>query len=139
MLVGQYKQAQGTKIFASVHEFMVTKKVLTILRGELTSMQIADFHNGLLLSNFPQGAHVDARKWAKLQKTLLSNIPSKIILNPKIDSKTQRRLQCSVRLTDLIDACKKTSEYTLHTQSIGNFVLPIIQNSKPRFAHSSPS
>lgn len=140
MIVGRYKQAEKQKIFAQIHEFIVTPQMMENLRGELNLSIVTKFHEGLLLGKFPNGQHKAARAWARDQKQALAHLNTQIILNPKIDSKSQRRLQCSVHLDHLIAACTEHGVYTLHAEAIGDFALPIIQNSKKRIFHpSSPS
>jgi hypothetical protein len=132
MIVGRYRQQQQQKIFGQIHEFIVTEAALSALTGDLSLAMVTDFHNGLGLANFPKGQHVAARVWAAEQKILLSDLTTRIILNPKIDSKSQRRLQCSVRLMDLTETCQKLGEYILHSEAIGDYALPVIQNSARR-------
>ncbi len=132
MLVGFYTQVDLRKQFGIVHQFVITTKVLDTLRGKLTLDDVTRFHQGLLLTNFPAGSHLEARQWAREQKFILSEKQSMVTLNPKIDSKKQRRLQCSVLLSDLIDVCKTNGQYYLHDDTIGDLVLPIIQVSSAR-------
>lgn len=98
MIVGRYWQVDDTKEFREIHEFILTEASLTKVRGELNHAQITDFHNGLLLGSFPAGEHVAARAWAQERKRELAPVIGSVVLNPKIDSKRQRRLQCSVSL-----------------------------------------
>ncbi|MGH6787968.1 MAG: hypothetical protein ACREBO_14160 [Novosphingobium sp.] len=132
MIVGRYRQIEDRKEFSEIHEFILTSDTLRHLQGALTPRIVADFHGGLLLPNFPLGAHAEARRWAREQRTLLSNHQTRINLNPKIDSQSQRRLQCSVSLDSLKDVASDFGEYRLHDESFGNWVLPIVQNSPRR-------
>lgn len=132
MIVGKYRQVADRKEFAEIHEFILTAEALRHLQGSLTSQVVSDFHNGLLLTEFPLGAHAEARRWAREQRSLLAGRATQIILNPKIDSQSQRRLQCSVGLASLTDAAMGFGEYRLHTESFGNWALPIIQKSPRR-------
>lgn len=132
MIVGRYEQVEDQKVFAHIHEFVLLRTDLNDLRGELDLGMIEVFHMGLMLDKFPKGAHQAAREWAGQQKQQLAGKPSSIILNPKIDSKSQRRLQCSVHLRDLKAVCSEAGRYTLHRAAIGDFALPVIQNSGRR-------
>lgn len=132
MLIGRYKQVGPHKQFHNVHEFILTRETLAKLRGEVTLEDVMAFHNGFLLSNFPIGTHAEARKWARQRKAALAGKQSMITLNPKIDSKSQRRLQCSLRLSGLIGLCEPGGNYRLHEGSIGDLVLPVTQISSPR-------
>lgn len=137
MIVGLYDQSQDQKISATIHEFIITAKVSSALRGSVTLQMVSDFHQGLLLDHFPRGQHLAARAWAKARKATISGLETKIVLNPKIDSKSQRRLQCSVYLKDLIASCKADGQYILHDKAIGDFALAVIQNSKRRTFQSA--
>lgn len=130
MLVGRYWQVGARKEFREVHEFILPAEATRRLIGSLTQATVDSFHNGLLA--FPAGQHRQARSWARAQKQLLAGVETCLVLNPKIDSKSQRRLQCSVRLSTLIEIAGVYGKYQLHTESIGATVLPIIQNSPRR-------
>lgn len=132
MIVGRYDQVGRQKVFSQIHEFILTRAAISELRGEVSKSQVEAFHNGLLLPRFPKGSHIEARAWAASQKLALAGLQTRIVLNPKIDSKTQRRLQCSVSLEALRSVCVTADSYTLHDTSIGDFVLPVIQNSSRR-------
>jgi|CXWL01.1.fsa_nt_gi hypothetical protein len=132
MLVARYQQNGAQKSCGNVHEFIVTMPVLEQLRGQFTLADVTEFHHGLLIDHFPVGQHGAARNWARERKLKLAAKTSKIILNPKIDGKSQRRLQCSVQLGDLIGACQRDGTYILHDETIGDLVLPIVQISAPR-------
>lgn len=140
MLVGKYHQQGTQKVFAEIHEFIASTDVLNAVRGDLDMATVTAFHEGLLIGKFSKGEHVAAREWARHRKTELSGVKTDIILNPKIDSKTQRRLQCSIRIDDLARAAQAHGKYIIHTDAIGDFALPIIQNSARRtFQESGPS
>jgi hypothetical protein len=132
MLVGRYRQVGPYKQFHNVHEFVLTPEILAKLRGEVTLEDVAAFHHGLLLTSFPVGSHETARKWARQRKAELANKRSMITLNPKIDRKRQRRLQCSLRLLELIELCELDGHYRLHEGNIGDLVLPVSQISSAR-------
>ncbi len=124
MLVGCYTQNEKTKTFVSVHEFIITPEIMTFIRGDVTHQMVWEYHNGLLLNNFPEGEHGAARQWAQQQSIKLSAFKSDITLNPKIDSKSQRRLQCSVSARTLIDRCSPSQKHFEHAAHIGDVVLP---------------
>lgn len=132
MIVGRYEQVDDQKVFANIHEFVLRRSELSELIGDLDFGAVEALHLGLLLDKFPKGAHQAAREWAQQQKRQLSGRRTSIVLNPKIDAKSQRRLQCSIHLRDLKAVCTNTGSYTLHDTSIGGWALPVIQNSKRR-------
>jgi hypothetical protein len=139
MLVGRYRQVGDRKEFCEVHEFMLTDRALDDLKGELSLGDVAAFHEGLHISRFPLGMHQDARRWSRDRQRQLRSRASRIVLNPKIDSGTQRRLQCSLRLTSLVEAASHWGEYMLHTEQIGSVILPIVQASPRRTFKPRPA
>jgi hypothetical protein len=132
MIVGRYRQEDGVKIFAEVHELVIDAQLLEALRGDISFADVEAFHNGLSLSAFPKGQHDEARAWAQTQKEDYATRNCAITLNPKIDSKSQRRLQCSVSLTKLIERCSDQGQHDIYVNSIGDFRLPLELNSSAR-------
>jgi hypothetical protein len=137
LLVACWKQKTPTiKEFYEIHEFIITPTIMQKLRGKVTLQQITELHNAI--TQFPYGQHTQARIYAKLQKRLLQ--PHTLItLNPKIDSKTQRRLQCSLKMKILKEVMQEypyyqeeTPHYILHHETMGNMVLPQLIKSEPR-------
>ena len=125
MLVGLHDQVDGQKHFGVVHEFILTPDHLNELRGAIVADDVARLHHGISLGNFSSGEHFEAREWIGQQLRLLPLDQSHIILNPKIDSKEQRRLQCSVSIDALIDVTRRDGNQMAHTDYIGSLPLPI--------------
>jgi isochorismate synthase EntC len=125
MIVGTYRQAADRKTFFAIHEFILTAEALRNLRGHLSVVEVAELHQGISTNQFAAGDYKAARLWAKSQKKSLSHRMGKVVLNPKIDSKSQRRFQCSVSLTALIEQTTPTEAYCCHTERMGEFALPV--------------
>lgn len=116
LLVAKYNQNGGVKNFHTLYEFIITKEEHDKLLGDVTYQEVEDFHNALL--SYGKGHHVAARIFAKQKKaTLISRSIAQ--LNQKIDSKTQRRLQCSVKLDKLLANIKEQSVHDKFYRSIG--------------------
>lgn len=138
LLVGGWVQRDDEiKEFYEIHEFIIQQAMLDELRGNATFSQIKSLHEGLGLKNFPQGQHAEARKWAQAQKKLLPTRP--VVLNPKIDSKAQRRLQCSVNLPKLVSVVQKypplfpgLPNHAIYTKKFRDLILPQLIGSPPR-------
>lgn len=129
LLIGSFRQDGDIKVFETIHEFILRARYKGPLLGNVTALAINHFHDGL--KTFPLGQHAKARAWAKEYKTSLEHQMGTVSLNYKIDSKTQRRLQCSVSL----DSLRKTiddDDYFAHTQRFGSMVLPHSIISKRR-------
>lgn len=129
LVVGVYKQLGSAKVIHTVYElsFEMTDSEQKALFGELSTDEVAVFHEAL--KRFEQGSHLLARRFAKGHKQSLASRCGCLTLNPKIDSKGQRRLQCSAKLSDLIASCKNVK---VHTADYKNLNLPLVLESSAR-------
>lgn len=129
LLVGVYNQSGDTKEVRAIHEFHVTAKEWNDIKGDLTREEVSAFHDGI--KSFGLGDHVAGQVWAKAKKReLKSSHPSTAIqLNPKIDSKRQRRLQASISLKALIQGI---ADHNCYTSGYRGVDLPMVLASSPR-------
>lgn len=106
LIVGLYKQENDEKVIAEIADIrlVLNAEVLKKLYGSITVEEVYAFHTGLRREFFPN--HDEAREWAKQTKDFLEPKFGCIQLNPKIDSKGQRRLQASVALSWLIESAQ---------------------------------
>lgn len=124
IMVGVYKQIDEFKEFFKIYEFIVSEtSKRDIFFGKVDFKTVESLHYGIGLEKFPKGKHSEARIWVKEQLSKIKDGLGIIKLNPKIDSKSQRRLQCSVKLSDLISILNENLE--THTSCIGDISLPI--------------
>lgn len=134
-------EGPNKKQFKRVHRFLFTPEVHQELIGQVTAEQVERIHEGM--KEFGLGQHKAARRWAREQKEALAPVAStaKITLNPKIDSHTQRRLQCSVKLADLKAATEgrtvkhqgqEVPLYEVYDDHVGTLCLPFGIVSSPR-------
>ena len=102
MLVGHYDQIRSVKHVHTLYEFIISPETHQQLLGTLTYAEVEDFHNQILNSTRPVG------KVRTLGEILVLRTSGKscVTLNPKIGSRGQRRVQCSISLSDLIRICK---------------------------------
>lgn len=121
LIVALYEQIDNIKSCCKVIEFVVRKKDLKKLKGNIKTSDIINFHNSL--KSYPIGEHNSCREYAKEQKKLIQS-SSFVKLNAKIDSKSQRRLQCSISLDDLISTIPE-SQTLVFTESYRELVLPL--------------
>ena len=119
VIVGRYKQADNIKRFYKISMFIIKPEHKGMLFGTVERDEIRLFHEGL--TEFEFGEHEAAREFAREQKSQLQNRLGEVKLNPKIDSRTQRRLQCSIHF----DAVKTITDVEEFTESFGNLVLPL--------------
>lgn len=147
LIVGGWRQDRGEKIFALAHQFLITPEVHRRLVAGIKADEVEAFHEGLRA--FMQGSHAAARAWARQRRASLPFCITR--LNPKVDSKNQRRLQCSLSVDDLRAAIedvrreigsKPDARLPLArtwTQRIGTLSMPLRVISPPRRLAASDS
>jgi hypothetical protein len=115
LVVALYKQQGQEKLVSEVREYLITPDEWRTLMGDVPVSVIEDFHDSLA-----QKDHKKARATAKEKKQQIADdYPSAMRWNAKIDSKNQRRLQCSVRLGDIEAAMLDKSRIRVFGQSFG--------------------
>lgn len=129
MLIAPYRQLGAVKQVDEVFEIVVQAPEMAALYGQLTYEDVEDFHEGLL--GFGPGQHGAARDWARAQKDLLDGRQTGFVLNPKVDSKKQRRLQCSIRLGTLLSGVREAGVHRGHFHGLP---LPLVLQSTRRFS-----
>ena len=104
LVVGVYAQCEDNKVFHTEYTFFIRPEHESILWGRMNYNQLAEYVD--YIKNIPAGK--EAQQETKTERTVLKNcIEDKnalIQINPKVDSKKQRRVQCSVKMSDLIKA-----------------------------------
>jgi len=121
ILIGIYCQEGDTKKFTAIHELILRRKYRQALPGDITPGEITAFHEGIRA--FGIGQHLAARDWAQKIKGTLKARGGAVTLNPKIDSRTQRRLQCSIHLAKLRRAVSDEDQ-RVHVSRFGKLPLP---------------
>lgn len=118
LIVGFWEQSGANKNFVAVEAVKIKAQNWRSLFAPLTEEDLK-----LLDSTIKnkQTNYADVRKTAREIKK--SFPPTKIVLNPKIDSKTQRRLQCSLPFnTFWNDLVKKEFSRNIECSLFGNSV-----------------
>ena len=104
LVVGCYSQVGDNKVFYSEYTFYIRPEHEHKLWGKMNYNQLAEYVD--YIKNIPAGK--EAQQETKTERTVLKNcIEDKNALfkiHPKVDSKKQRRVQCSVKMSDLIKA-----------------------------------
>ena len=104
LVVGCYSQVGDNKVFYSEYTFYIRPEHESILWGRMNYNQLAEYVD--YIKNIPAGR--EAQQETKTERTVLKNcIEDKnalVKIHPKVDSKKQRRVQCSVKMSDLIKA-----------------------------------
>jgi len=108
LVVARYRQEGDTKIIHAFHEFVIdhefSDRSLEIFYGNMPLFELEKFVT--YVKNIPHGKNGqrdNATLW-KLRRDDLYTLGRGIVnIDAKIDSNSQRRVQCSVELLDLIE------------------------------------
>jgi hypothetical protein len=124
MIVAKYKQDGEMKVVTNIYEFNIKKEEWDAMKGDIPIELVCEFRKCIKM--FPENKHPNARRYAKSSCDFIKkNFSYKIQLNPKIDSKKQRRLQCSITLNDLKQSVENWYCYNQYsTGSYRGIVLP---------------
>lgn len=96
MIVGIYKQInENQKQIQVLYEVDYNEKLHKLLFGEIEEEEIAYYVN--VVKSIPAGqVKKEDRLYLKLKEKYQKGFGMKIIINPKVDSKTQRRVQATI-------------------------------------------
>ena len=104
LVVGCYSQVGENKVFHTEYTFYIKPEHELKLWGRMNYNLLAEYVN--YIKNIPAGKQ--AQQETKTERTLLKNCVSDknalVKIHPKVDSKKQRRVQCSVKIKELIKA-----------------------------------
>lgn len=93
MILGRHRN----KVCHSVYELTFTEEVCKALRGDLSLEMVTEFDK--TIKSFEVGQHREARTYAKVWKLANKFRMGLLTVQPKIDSKSQRRVQCGINNT----------------------------------------
>jgi hypothetical protein len=102
LIVGCYNQKGSSKVFYAEYEFFITPDDYTKLWGTMTYESVEPFVN--YVKNIPHGKEsqkntLNERTFFKDQVQCKNSLMK---INPKVDSESQRRVQCSFILDEMI-------------------------------------
>ena len=104
LVVGVYAQCEDNKVFHTEYTFYIRPEHESILWGKMNYNQLAEYVD--YIKNIPAGKQ--AQQETKTERTVLKNcVEDKKALfkiHPKVDSKKQRRVQCSLNIKELLKA-----------------------------------
>ena len=104
LVVGVYTQCEDKKVFHTEYTFYIRPEHEQKLWGRMNYTQLAEYVD--YIKNIPAGR--EAQQETKTERTVLKNCISDknalVKIHPKVDSKNQRRVQCSVKINELIRA-----------------------------------
>ena len=121
LVVAQWEQAGDNKVFYNEYTFFITPDLEQKLWGKMNYNLLAEYVD--YIKNIPAGKQ--AQQETKTERTVLKNCISDknalVKIHPKVDSKKQRRVQCSVKINELIKAGieyqVRTIRATVHSPS----------------------
>jgi len=104
IIVGQYRQDGGNKVIHTQYTFKIKPEDYNKLWGNMKYELVEEFDQ--YVKSIPSGR--EAQQSTKEERTRLkNNITCKdalMVIHPKVDSKSQRRVQCSFKIDQMIDS-----------------------------------
>lgn len=139
MVIGAWEQVtQDTKVYETIYEFNFEPSKFKNIWGDINFSELEKFV--AYVKSIPHGKKAQLENqpiWKEKRNQILAQSTGHIIkIDAKIDSKRQRRVQCSISLSDLTNI---GLDYTLYRQTYNGIVLPYEQESSPRNRQNSGS
>ncbi len=104
IIIGVWDQVGDKKIFHTEYTFHIKPEHESILWGKMTYERLREFDS--YIKSIPEGR--TAQQDTKIERQVLKNIVedsnAQMRIHPKVDSKRQRRVQCSFNIDSLIKA-----------------------------------
>ena len=109
IVVGLWKQSGDNKIFHTEYTFNIKPEDMVKLWGNMKYEDVKEFDS--FIKSIPSGK--EAQQTTKAERTsrkkTLADKNALMVIHPKVDSKNQRRVQCSLKIDQMI---KSGVEYT---------------------------
>tara|TARA_B100000424_G_scaffold268473_1_gene263324 strand:- start:635 stop:1240 length:606 start_codon:yes stop_codon:yes gene_type:complete len=104
IIIGLYDQVGDTKVFHTEYTFHITPKHEKLLWGKMTYEKLREFNE--YIKSIPEGrtAQQNTKVERQVLKTITEDANAQMKIHPKVDSKKQRRVQCSFNIDKLIKA-----------------------------------
>lgn len=112
LIIGLYKQVGKKKVFHTQYEFYILPEHYELLWGDMKYEVMEQYVNKIKSIENGKKAQKEYQLVKKQWKSEVKCDKSLFIINPKVDSKEQRRVQCSIHLDKLIASGIK---YTVET------------------------
>lgn len=104
LIIGCYDQEGGNKIFHTQYEFFITPDDSPKLWGDMTYEQMEQFVNFVKAIPFGKEGQKNTLKERNILQKQVQCKNSLMKINPKVDSKNQRRVQCSFKLDEILSS-----------------------------------
>lgn len=132
MVVGVWRQKdQERKVYTDIYEFYFDPKHHQLLWSGLERNALEPFVAWVkAIPPYSQGLLQARKEWKIRREQLYAQYGKGLVrIDAKIDSKKQRRVQCSIKLAELIAAGVEYKKYSSDYQGV---YLPYEQKSSPR-------
>jgi|TARA_B100000902_G_C27006131_1_gene762313 hypothetical protein len=117
LIVGVYDQVDNKKVFHTEYEFYIKKEDFSKLWGNTSVEKLNEYVNKVKAVEYGKEAQTEYQKVAEVWKQGVVDDNALFAINPKVDSKKQRRVQCSLHIDKLIGVgvkyTKKDIKYTV--------------------------
>ena len=117
LIVGVYDQVDNKKVFHTEYEFYITKEDFNKLWGNTSVEKLNEYVDKVKAVEHGKEAQMEYQKVAEVWKQGVADDNALFVINPKVDSNKQRRVQCSLHIDKLIAAgvkyIKKDIKYTV--------------------------
>ena len=104
VIVGQYRQNGGYKVIHTQYTFKIKPEDYNKLWGNMKYEDVKDFDS--FIKSIPAGK--EAQQTTKAERTsrkkTLADKNALMVIHPKVDSKSQRRVQCSFKIDQMIES-----------------------------------
>ena len=117
LIVGVYNQVNNKKVFHTEYEFYIKKKDFDKLWGNTSAEKLNEYVDKVKAVEYGKEAQTEYQKVAEVWKQGVADDNALFVINPKVDSKKQRRVQCSLHIDKLIasgiDYDSRSIDYTV--------------------------
>ena len=104
IVIGQWTQVGDNKVFHTEYTFHIKPEHESLLWGKMTYEKLREFDS--YIKSIPVG--LEGQQETKVERQILKNIVEDrnalMSIHPKVDSKKQRRVQCSFNIDKLVDS-----------------------------------
>ena len=102
IIIGVWNQVGDKKIFHTEYTFHIKPEHETLLWGKMSYEKLREFND--YIKSIPEGrtAQQNTKVERQLLKTITEDANAQMKIHPKVDSKKQRRVQCSFNIDKLI-------------------------------------
>ena len=116
VVVGQWRQKGDNKIFHTEYIFNITPEDCDKLWGSMKYELVEEYDT--FIKSIPHGK--EAQQATKVERTsrkkILADKNALMVIHPKVDSKKQRRVQCSFKIDKLIASGVKYTKKDINSE-----------------------